>query len=347
MDIYYFCVRPGGVQSQPVRPQNGATFPAMLTASLIDTSGGLFKLDYLASYQDTWVPAAPIPPATPTGPQRPQDPQHHAFPPLGTGTILKSEEVARTNGIDPLRVGQGNSVVGQVTFTAPAQPSDFPYAAILVIKDITATNPWKPIRIGLTAVVAQISLNYRPGFQISQNSSAEVPIEIVSNAAEDVVVRFGFPLNRGGNGIALEPAIVGIPGRSAITTNLRFTAGIAAPLGTQELPVVASAYGGVFQLDCTMQATVLAAPLPVVAIVLSGGGSKGDFEVGVVRYLYDNVLPKLNKTQPDILCGTSVGAINAAKLAEGGRAALSQLEDIWLKNLREWRRHQNSANRYR
>jgi predicted acylesterase/phospholipase RssA len=47
------------------------------------------------------------------------------------------------------------------------------------------------------------------------------------------------------------------------------------------------------------------------AIALSGGGTKGDFEVGAVRYLYDNGV------HPKILCGTSVGSINALKLAEG------------------------------
>lgn len=47
------------------------------------------------------------------------------------------------------------------------------------------------------------------------------------------------------------------------------------------------------------------------AIVLSGGGTKGAFEVGVVRLLYERGI------RPDILCGTSIGAINALKLAEG------------------------------
>ena len=61
--------------------------------------------------------------------------------------------------------------------------------------------------------------------------------------------------------------------------------------------------------------------------VLSGGGSRGDFEVGVIRYLYEKGI------RPQILCGTSVGAINAAKLAEGeaigndtqGSAGLAQI----------------------
>ena len=49
-----------------------------------------------------------------------------------------------------------------------------------------------------------------------------------------------------------------------------------------------------------------------VAIVLGGGGAKGDFEVGALKFLYEQVGIK-----PDILCGTSVGAINVVKLAEG------------------------------
>jgi predicted acylesterase/phospholipase RssA len=64
------------------------------------------------------------------------------------------------------------------------------------------------------------------------------------------------------------------------------------------------------------------------AIVLSGGGAKGDFEVGAVRALYDlGVVPR-------ILVGTSVGALNAVKLAEGEDPAdptrgLPGLERIW------------------
>ena len=47
------------------------------------------------------------------------------------------------------------------------------------------------------------------------------------------------------------------------------------------------------------------------ALVLGGGGALGDFELGVLQYLY------LYNIRPQIICGTSVGAINAAKLAEG------------------------------
>ena len=64
-----------------------------------------------------------------------------------------------------------------------------------------------------------------------------------------------------------------------------------------------------------------------VAITLSGGGARGDFEVGAVRCLYDRGI------RPGIICGCSVGAINGAKLAEGEGnldQGLQGLESLWL-----------------
>jgi hypothetical protein len=58
------------------------------------------------------------------------------------------------------------------------------------------------------------------------------------------------------------------------------------------------------------------------AIVLSGGGARGDFEVGALRALYNRCM------RPDIVCGTSVGAINGAAIAQG-EGGLDQLENIW------------------
>jgi NTE family protein len=77
----------------------------------------------------------------------------------------------------------------------------------------------------------------------------------------------------------------------------------------------------------------------MTAIVLSGGFALGSFEVGTVRYLYNIGV------RPDIICGTSVGAINGAKLAEGEGTdpntneptGLAGLEQMWLEYL-----HQNS-----
>lgn len=55
---------------------------------------------------------------------------------------------------------------------------------------------------------------------------------------------------------------------------------------------------------------------PSRALVLSGGGARGAFEAGVLHYILE-ALPDALGRQPrfDIICGTSVGAINAAWLA--------------------------------
>ncbi len=58
------------------------------------------------------------------------------------------------------------------------------------------------------------------------------------------------------------------------------------------------------------------------ALVLSGGGGRGAYECGVYKYLEEAGLT------PDILVGTSIGAINAAAIASGANAA--ELEAAWL-----------------
>src|SRR5678815_5124093 len=52
------------------------------------------------------------------------------------------------------------------------------------------------------------------------------------------------------------------------------------------------------------------------ALILSGGGARGAYEVGVLWYIFDD-LSRIRGAPPkiDILCGTSVGAINACYLA--------------------------------
>src|SRR5450432_4734435 len=52
------------------------------------------------------------------------------------------------------------------------------------------------------------------------------------------------------------------------------------------------------------------------AMVLSGGGARGAYEVGVLWYVFDELTRILGAPPKiDILCGTSVGAINASFLA--------------------------------
>jgi NTE family protein len=53
-----------------------------------------------------------------------------------------------------------------------------------------------------------------------------------------------------------------------------------------------------------------------VAFILAGGAARGAYEVGVVSYVLDEVARTLGSPiHVDILCGTSVGAINACMLA--------------------------------
>ncbi len=61
------------------------------------------------------------------------------------------------------------------------------------------------------------------------------------------------------------------------------------------------------------------------AFVLSGGGSLGAVQVGMLQALTER------EVHPDLLIGTSAGAINAAYVADHGtgRAALNDLAAIW------------------
>jgi len=61
-----------------------------------------------------------------------------------------------------------------------------------------------------------------------------------------------------------------------------------------------------------------------VAFVLSGGGSLGATQVGMLQALFDAGI------EPDILVGTSVGAVNAAWVAGWpGREGVAKLAEIW------------------
>jgi NTE family protein len=61
---------------------------------------------------------------------------------------------------------------------------------------------------------------------------------------------------------------------------------------------------------------------PKRALVLSGGGGRGAYHIGVLTYL-----EKVG-WRPDILVGTSIGAVNAATLGSG--IPLSALRERWL-----------------
>ena len=61
-----------------------------------------------------------------------------------------------------------------------------------------------------------------------------------------------------------------------------------------------------------------------VAFVLSGRASLGSIRVGMLQAL------TANRIRPDLIVGTSVGAVNGAWLASGDTEAnLAELADIW------------------
>ena len=57
------------------------------------------------------------------------------------------------------------------------------------------------------------------------------------------------------------------------------------------------------------------------ALILSGGGARGAFQVGVWKYLRE-----INWT-PDLICATSIGAINAAAIGSG--MSVERLANLW------------------
>lgn len=67
------------------------------------------------------------------------------------------------------------------------------------------------------------------------------------------------------------------------------------------------------------------------ALVLSGGGALGAYEVGVMDYIF-NDLARDYPFRPDILTGTSVGAINSVFLAANAHKPffnINQLIELW------------------
>ena len=70
------------------------------------------------------------------------------------------------------------------------------------------------------------------------------------------------------------------------------------------------------------------------ALVLSGGGFKGAFQVGALNYLKDNwnhIAPEAGPMHFDIIAGVSVGALNGAMMAMGKQDELNELwdPDFW------------------
>jgi NTE family protein len=76
---------------------------------------------------------------------------------------------------------------------------------------------------------------------------------------------------------------------------------------------------------------------PIRTLVLSGGGGRGAFHAGVYTYLSEAAKNGVDDRHqgiwnPDIVVGTSIGAVNGAAIVQGLSA--QRLESLWL-NLRE------------
>lgn len=72
-------------------------------------------------------------------------------------------------------------------------------------------------------------------------------------------------------------------------------------------------------------------PKPTVGLIMTGGGARAAYQVGVMRALHE-ILPKEVCNPFPIICGTSAGAINAAVLATDAgnfRRGVRRLMTVW------------------
>ncbi|MBA2660373.1 MAG: patatin-like phospholipase family protein [Nitrosospira sp.] len=70
---------------------------------------------------------------------------------------------------------------------------------------------------------------------------------------------------------------------------------------------------------------------PKVGLILTGGGARAAYQVGVLRAIAD-MLPEGTRNPFPVICGTSAGAINAASLALSARnfhEGVRQLSAVW------------------
>ena len=67
-----------------------------------------------------------------------------------------------------------------------------------------------------------------------------------------------------------------------------------------------------------------------IGITLAGGGARGSYAAGVLRYLYSELPKKLGYIPwPYIVSGTSVGALNGYFAASHSMYEIRRMTDIW------------------
>ena len=78
-----------------------------------------------------------------------------------------------------------------------------------------------------------------------------------------------------------------------------------------------------------MEAVQAPVSRPKIGFVLSGGGSRGAYEAGILHYIRTDLTKRIGRQLPiDIVSGTSVGAINAAFLAATMSDPTTQAQQI-------------------
>jgi NTE family protein len=103
--------------------------------------------------------------------------------------------------------------------------------------------------------------------------------------------------------------------------------------GSLEVVMPHGTWAGTYTLEATNSCTTQVRPVDIsvadkVAFALGGGGARGDFQLGALRYLAERGV------RPDALATTSVGSVNGVQLAHGNSSATTaqaELERIWLQ----------------
>lgn len=68
----------------------------------------------------------------------------------------------------------------------------------------------------------------------------------------------------------------------------------------------------------------------MLGLILAGGGARGAYEAGVLRYVFTTLAKRHGiDPNPDLISGTSVGALNGAWIGAQGAAGASQLWRFW------------------
>ena len=171
------------------------------------------------------------------------------------------------------------------------------------------------------ATDAQAATNW--GIWVSMQAGLD-PSTAGTRPADDGT-NVGLPGGGSGSGV-MDPGtvIVGIPGIIDEAPN---------PAATINPDIIGQPYEWGHLMD----------PLYVlepVAITLSGGGAFGAFEVGALDFIYnrfmgsdEGVAAGFSRPRPDIVTGTSIGAVNGAWIAQGD-GSMEELKSLWFDLLK-------------